>query len=324
MKAVRIHRLEGIDALQLEDVPALKPKRGMVRIAVHAAGVNFADTLAVQGRYQHKQPLPFTPGMEVAGEVIELGEGVEGLTVGTRVMAPMRAGAWAEEALCEAVHAIPMPDNMDYVTGAAFSLNYGTSHLALTHRVKLGAGQTLLVLGASGGVGLTAVEIGKVLGATVIAAASSPEKLEIAKAAGADHAVDYSAQDLRETVLGLSGGVDAVYDPVGGELSRQALRCINYEGNLIVVGFASGDIPQIPQNYLLVKNIAAVGYSWSTYRFQRPELMRRSLLELADWYAAGRLHPHVSHSFPLARIGDALRTITGRASTGKVVLTVRG
>lgn len=320
---MRIHELDGVDALTLEDVPSPVPGPGEIRIAVHAAGVNFADTLVVEGRYQHKAPLPFSPGMEAAGEVTAVGEGVTDLAVGDRVLAPMRYGAYAEEAVLEAAHTVRMPDGMDYVTGAAFPIAYGTSHLALTHRTQLRAGEVLLVLGASGGVGLTAVEVGKALGATVIACASSPEKLEIAKSRGADHLIDYTREDIRERVKALTGGVDVVYDPVGGDASRAALRCLNFEGRLITLGFASGEIPQIAANYLLVKNISAIGYSFSSYRFEQPATMRRTLDEICRWYMEGKLKPHISFTFPLERTKDALNALIARKSTGKVIVKVR-
>ena len=323
MRAIRIHELDGLDALRLEEVPPPSPGPGEVRIAVHAAGVNFADTLVVKGQYQHKAPLPFSPGMEAAGEVIEVGEGVTTLAVGDRVLAPMRHGAYAEEAVLDAAHTVRMPDGMDYVTGAAFPIAYGTSHLALTHRTQLRKGDVLLVLGASGGVGLTAVEVGKALGATVIACASSAEKLEVARSRGADHLIDYAREDIRKRVKALTGGVDVVYDPVGGDASRAALRCLNFEGRLITLGFASGEIPQIAANYLLVKNISAIGYSFSSYRFEQPDVMRRTLEEVCRWYAEGKLKPHVSFTFPLERTKDALDALLQRKSTGKVIVKVR-
>jgi NADPH2:quinone reductase len=320
---MRIHELDGVDALKLEDVPSPAPGPGEIRIAVHAAGVNFADTLVVQGRYQHKAPLPFSPGMEAAGEVLEVGEGVTDLAVGDRVLAPMRYGAYAEEAVLDAAHTVRMPDGMDYVAGAAFPIAYGTSHLALTHRTQLREGEVLLVLGASGGVGLTAVEIGKALGATVIACASSPEKLEIAKSRGADHLIDYTREDIRERVKALTGGADVVYDPVGGDASRAALRCLNFEGRHIILGFAAGDIPQIAANYLLVKNISAIGYSFSSYRFEQPATMRKTLDEICRWYMEGKLKPHISFTFPLEETKDALNALIARKSTGKVIVKVR-
>jgi NADPH2:quinone reductase len=323
MRAIRIHELGGLDALRLEDVPSPRPGPGQVRIAVHAAGVNFADTLVVKGQYQHKAPLPFSPGMEAAGEVVELGPDVADLAVGDRVLAPMRYGAYAEEAVLDASHTVRMPDSMDYVAGAAFPIAYGTSHLALTHRTQLRKGEVLLVLGASGGVGLTAVEVGKALGATVIACASSAEKLEIARVHGADHLIDYTTEDIRERVKDLVGGADVVYDPVGGDASRAALRCLNFEGRHIFLGFAAGEIPQIAANYLLVKNISAIGYSFSSYRFEQPATMRRTLEEICRWYSEGKLKPHISFTFPLAQTKDALDALIKRRSTGKVIVKVR-
>jgi NADPH2:quinone reductase len=323
MRAMRIHELTGIDALRLEEVPPPTPGPGELHVAIHAAGVNFADTLVVKGQYQHKAELPFTPGMEAAGKVLSVGDGVTGFTPGDRVLAPMRIGAYAEEALIDARHAVHMPDGMDYAAGAAFPIAYGTSHLALTHRTKLQAGQVLLVLGASGGVGLTAVEVGKALGATVIACASSADKLAIAEAHGADHLINYSTEDIRARVKDLTGGVDTVYDPVGGDAASAALRCLNYEGNFITLGFASGTVPQFAANYLLVKNISAVGYSFSTYRFEQPETMRHTLDEICRWYMDGKLKPHISFTFPLEETPSALQALVDRKSTGKVIVAVR-
>lgn len=323
MRAIRIHELTGLDALRLETIPSPSPGPGEIRIAVHAAGVNFADTLMIKGGYQHKPPLPFTPGMEAAGDVVELGEGVTEFAVGDRVLAPMRFGAYAEEAAIDARHCVRIPDGMDYRAGAAFPIAYGTSHLALTHRTQLRAGEVLLVLGASGGVGLTAVEVGKALGATVIACAGSAEKLKVARSRGADHLIDYSTEDIRERVKELTGGADVVYDPVGGDASRAALRCLNFEGRLVTLGFASGDIPQIAANYLLVKNIAVIGYSFSSYRFAQPAAMRRTLEEICRWYVEGKLKPHISFTFPLAETKAALSALLERRSTGKVVIDVR-
>lgn len=323
MRAIRIHELAGIGALRLEEVAAPKPGPGEVRIAIHAAGVNFADTLMLTGVYQFIPPLPFIPGMEAAGQVIETGPGVDGFKPGDRVLAPMRSGAYAEEALVDAGHLVAMPDSMDYSNGAAFPIAYGTSHLALTHRTRLQPGEVLLVLGAAGGVGLTAVEIGKALGATVIACASSDEKLRIAESRGADHLINYATEDIRDRVKALTGGADVVYDPVGGSASHEAMRCLNYEGRLITLGFASGEIPKFAANYLLVKNISAIGYSFSTYRFEQPEVMRHTLAETCKWYAEGKLKPHISFTYPLEETAAALTSLVERRSTGKVVINVR-
>ncbi len=323
MRAIRIHELAGIGALQLEEVAAPTPGPGEVRLAVHAAGVNFADSLMLTGVYQFIPPLPFIPGMEAAGEVLEVGPGVAEFKPGDRVLAPMRSGAYAEEALVDAGHLVAMPESMSYTDGAAFPIAYGTSHLALTHRTRLLPGEVLLVLGAAGGVGLTAVEVGKALGATVIACASSDEKLRIAESHGADHLINYASEDIRARVKALTGGADVVYDPVGGAASHEAMRCLNYEGRLITLGFASGDIPKIPANYLLVKNISAIGYSFSTYRFEQPDVMRHTLTETCAWYGDGKLKPHISATYPLKDTAAALTSLVERRSTGKVVITVR-
>lgn len=323
MRAIRIHALDGLEALTLEEVPSPRPGPGEARIAIHAAGVNFADTLVVTGAYQHKPDLPFTPGMEAAGEVIEVGEGVTRVKPGDRVVAATRHGAYAEEVVADAEHLVTIPDSMDFATAAAFPIGYGTAHLALTHRTQLRPGEVLLVLGAAGGVGLGAVEVGKALGATVIACASSDEKLAVAKSRGADHLINYATEDIRERVKALTGGADAVFDPVGGDAAQQALRTLNYEGRLITLGFASGEIPKFAANYLLVKNISAIGYSFSTYRYERPEVMHRTLEELCRWYKEGRLKPHVGMTFPLEETRAALEALRDRKAIGKVVVIVR-
>lgn len=323
MRAIRIHALDGLDGVGLEDIAAPRPGPGEARIAVHAAGVNFADTLIVSGRYQHKPDLPFTPGMEAAGEVIEVGEGVTRVRAGDRVVAATRHGAYAEELVADAEHLVTIPGSMDFATAAAFPIGYGTAHLALTHRTQLRPGEVLLVLGAAGGVGLGAVEVGKALGATVIACASSDEKLAVAQSRGADHLINYATEDIRDRVKALTGGSDAVFDPVGGAASQQALRTLNYEGRLITLGFASGAIPEFAANYLLVKNISVIGYSFSTYRYERPEVMRGTLDELCRWHKEGRLRPLVGRTFPLEETRAALETLRDRQAIGKVVVRVR-
>ncbi len=308
--------------LSLETLDSPRPGPGQVRIAIHACGVNFADTLLIQGKYQLKPTPPFSPGMEVGGEVLECGAGVTDLKPGERVMAVLSYGGYAEEVVALAVAVVPLPSNMDFITAAGFPVAYGTSHLALTHRARLQPGENLLVHGASGGVGLTAVEIGKVLGATVIATASSPEKLKIAAEHGADYLIDSSREDIRERVKAL-GGADVVYDPVGGELFDASLRCINWEGRILAIGFASGKIPQPPANHLLVKNCSVIGLYWGAYLQRNPQLMHRSLSELLDWYTQGKLKPHVSQTFPLERAKEALVALLARRTTGKVVVTMR-
>jgi NADPH:quinone reductase len=323
MRAVLCKELGGPEKLVIEDVPAPPIRDGAVRIAIHAAGVNFADILLISGQYQDRPPLPFIPGMEVAGVVTELGAGVSQLKVGDRVLSSVGRGAYAEEAVVEADSAHRIPAAMDFVAAAAFPVAYSTSHGAFAWRGRLRAGESVLVLGASGGVGLTAVEIAKAMGATVIAAAGGAEKLAVAKRAGADHLIDYTREDLRERVKSLTGGrgVDVVYDPVGGDAFDQSLRSIAWEGRIIIIGFAAGRIPQIPANLVLVKNIDIIGFFWGSYRRYKPELQAQSFQQLFRWYEEGKLKPHVSHRLPLAEVAQALELLKTRKSTGKVVIT---
>lgn len=324
MRAIRIHEPSGVDGLRLEEVPSLTPGPGEVRIEVHAAGCNFPDTLMLKGAYQDKPDWPFTPGKEVAGVIMDVGAGVDGFAPGDRVMALVGHGGFAEEVtvIAEEVHKIP--DAMDFMTAGGFALTYATSYIALHHhQIHLTPGEVLLVLGAGGGVGLTAVEIGKILGATVVAAAGSDEKLALAKQYGADHVINYRTESIRDRVKALAGGADVVYDPVGGDAFAQSLRCVNTDGRVAIVGFASGDIPQIPASYLLVKNISAVGIAMSGYRLRQTGPTRNMFPTLLDWCAAGRLKPHTSFQFPLEQTAEALQTILDRRSTGKVVIRVR-
>jgi NADPH2:quinone reductase len=325
MRAILCNAFGPIDGLRLGaiDPPALGD--GQVRLRMRAAAANFADTVMIAGTYQEKPDLPFVPGLEGAGEVLELGPGAAGLAVGDRVMATLRHGAFAEQAVADATDVFALPDGLDFAEAAAVPVAYGTSHVALTRRAGLKPGETLLVLGAAGGVGLTAVEIGKALGATVIAAASSADKLALARARGADHVIDYASDDMRSAVRDITGGrgADVIYDPVGGEAFKTALRCIAWEGRLLVVGFASGEVPQAAANYLLVKNASVVGVYWGAYRQHDPALIRESFATLGGWFADGTLKkPHVSHRLPLERAVDALTLLTARRSTGKVVLTL--
>lgn len=322
MKAVICRTLGGLDTLNLEELPSPRPQAGEVRLAVHACGVNFADSLIIQGKYQVRPEPPFAPGMEASGVVLECGAGVTGLQPGDRVMAVLSYGGYAEEVVTPAVSVVRLPDAIDDVTAAGFPVAYGTSHLALTHRAHLQPGETLLVHGAGGGVGLTAVEIGKVLGATVIASAGSADKLQIAAEYGADHLIDYSKEDIRERVKAL-GGADVVYDPVGGDAFDASLRCIKWEGRILVIGFASGRIPQPPANLVMVKNVSVIGLHWGAYLQHNPTLMHQSLSELLAWYAQGKLKPHVSQTWPLERAVEALRALVERRTTGKVVITMR-
>jgi len=311
--------------LVVEDVAPPALEEGAVRIAVHATGLNFADTLLLKGEYQVKPELPFSPGLEIAGEVLDCAPGVTRCKPGDRVMAMVDYGGFAEEAVASADRVHVIPDTVDFVTAAGFPVAYGTSHLGLKYRARLAAGETLLVNGAAGGVGLTAVEIGKRMGAEVIATAGGADKLEVPRQYGADHLIDYRAEDIRARVRDITGGrgVDVVYDPVGGGAFDAALRSTALGGRILVIGFASGTVPQVPANILLVKNITLIGYYWGQYLKLDPALMAESFEELLAWLGAGELKPHVSHTYDLDNAGQALDALASRRSTGKVVLRVR-
>ncbi|HKF74455.1 MAG TPA: NADPH:quinone oxidoreductase family protein [Stellaceae bacterium] len=323
MRAVLCREFGPIERLEVAELPAPAIEPGSVRVAVHAIGVNFADLLVVQGKYQEKPQLPFSPGFEIAGLITELGAGVDGLRVGERVLGTMEHGAYADEAVLPADRVLAIPASMDLATAAGFPVAYGTSHGALDWRARLRAGETLLVLGAAGGVGLTAVEIGKAMGATVIAVASGAAKLEVALRQGADHLIDYSRENLRARIKEITGGrgPDVIYDPVGGDAFDQCLRSIAWEGRIIVIGFAGGRISQIPANLVLVKNCDVIGFYWGSYRSHKPAQVRQSFKMLLSWYEAGRLKPHVSHTLDLAHAGRALALLAERKAMGKVVLT---
>ena len=299
-----------------------EPAPGQIRVKIEACGLNFADLLMLKGQYQDTPATPFTLGMEVAGKVDALGEGTAGPALGTRVAVFGGHGGLAEYGCFDASRAVPLPDVMSMTDAAAFLIAYGTSHLALDHRARLQPGERLLVLGAAGGVGLTAVEVGKLMGATVIACARGADKLEAARAAGADHLIDAATDDIRAVVKSL-GGADVVYDPVGGEQWKAAFRACNPEARLLPIGFASGEVPQIPANHLLVKNLSVLGVYWGGYMTFNPKALTDSLRVLLDWYAAGRIKPHVSHVLPLTRVEEGLELLRSRASTGKVVITMQ-
>lgn len=324
MRAVVCTSFDGIDALTcVDDAPNPPMAEHGVRIRVQAAGINFADTLMCKGEYQVKPPFPFSPGLEVAGEVLEVAPGVTRVAPGDRVMATVHYGGYASEAVTHESTVFAIPDNLDFVAAAAFPIVYGTSHVGLVDKLKVQPGEVLLVHGAAGGVGLTAVEIGKKLGATVIATAGGPDKLAVAKEYGADHLIDYRKEDIRERVKQLTDGrgADCVYDPVGGTAFDASLRCTVQGGRILVVGFASGTVPQIPANILLVKNLSVIGFYWGAHRTLDPDLIERSFNELLGWMAAGDLRPHVSHVFDLADVKDGMNMLLSRKSTGKVVLT---
>lgn len=324
MKAMVCRELTGISGLRLEDVPVPVPAAGQLRLQVRACGVNFADSLITRGQYQVQPQPPFSPGFEVAGEVSALGEGVTGFAVGDRVIAITPQGGYAEQVVVNVNRCVAMPAAMPWEHGAAFPVVFGTSHVALWHRARLQAGETLVVHGASGGVGLTAVAIGKQLGATVIATASSPGKLAVAREHGADQLIDTSREDVRERIKALTDGrgADVVYDPVGGELFTASLRSIAFEGRILVIGFAGGTVPQIPANHLLVKNVDVIGLNWPAYAELQPRVMTESFRILLQWYLAGAIRPYVSAVYRLERAVDAVEQVVARKSTGKVVLTM--
>lgn len=324
MKAIVCHELSGLTALRLEDVPEPRPRSGQVRVRVRACGINFADSLIARGQYQTQPEPPFSPGFEVAGDILDVGEGVTDFRAGDRVIAITPHGGYAEQVVANVDRCVPMPATMPYEQGAAFPVVFGTSHIALWHRARLRAGETLVVHGASGGVGLTAVAIGKQLGATVIATASSPEKLAVAREHGADYLIDTRREDVRSRIKELTGGrgADVIYDPVGGELFAASLRAIAFEGRILVIGFAGGTVPQIPANHLLVKNVDVIGLNWPAYAERHPQLMTASFRTLMDWYLTGAIRPYISAIYPLERAVDALEQVVARKSTGKVVIAV--
>jgi NADPH2:quinone reductase len=324
MRAVVCKVLGDVTGLVVEDVPSPPLARDSARIAVEAAGVNFADTLIVAGRYQLRPTPPFVPGFEVAGRVLETAPGVTGCQPGDKVLALIDYGGFAEEVVASQDCVFVLPDGVDAISAAGFAVAYGTSHFGLKYKAGLVHGETLLVHGAAGGVGLTAVEMGKRLGGTVIATASSEEKLAIARAAGADHALDSRGEGLRQSIKELTGGrgVNVVYDPVGGKLFEESLRATAPGGRILLVGFASGEVPQIPANILLIKNIAAIGYYWGAHRVLDPVRMRQSCEELVRWLGEGSVRPHVSETYPLSDAIKALQALKARRTTGKVVLKI--
>jgi len=288
-----------------------------------AASVNFPDVLIIQNKYQFKPPLPFSPGSELAGVVKEVGPGVQAFRPGDKVMAFTTYGAFAEEVKTEASRLIALPEGMDFIRGAAFVLTYATTDHALRDRAALAAGETLLVLGAAGGVGLAAVEIGSALGARVIACASSDDKLAVCREHGADATINYATEDLRERIKALTEGrgVDVIYDAVGGPYTEPAFRSIAWRGRHLVVGFAAGDIPKLPLNLALLKGASVVGVFWGDFARREPARFADSVRQLAEWYAAGKLRPHVSETFPLEKAAEALKLMAARKVKGKVVLT---
>ncbi len=323
MKAVRCKDWGPIDSLVIEDLPDLVPGPGEVVVDVKAAGVNFPDVLTVQGKYQVRPELPFTPGNEFAGTVRVVGEGVTGFAPGQQVIGFTRTGAFAEQAVAPAEALMPMPPGMDFDIAAAITLTYGTSHHAVVDRAALQPGEIMLVLGAAGGVGLAAIEIGKALGARVIAAASNDEKLAICRAHGADVVINYEKEDLREALKAATGGrgPDVIYDPVGGKYSEPAMRSIAWRGRHLVVGFAAGDIPKLPWNLMLLKGASVVGVFWGDFVRREPKANLAAMRQMLGWMAEGKLKPLVSQRYRLEETTQALNDMAARKVTGKVVIT---
>ncbi|MCF8976913.1 zinc-binding dehydrogenase [Pseudomonas syringae] len=324
MKALLCKAFGPASTLVLEDIPAPDIKKNEILLDVHAAGVNFPDTLIIEGKYQFKPPFPFSPGGEAAGVISTVGEKVTHLKPGDRVMALTGWGSFAEQVAVPNYNVLPIPESMDFTIAAAFSMTYGTSMHALKQRANLQPGETLLVLGASGGVGLAAVEIGKALGARVIAAASSAEKLEVAKNAGADELINYTDTSLKDEIKRLTNGngADVIYDPVGGDLFDQAIRAIAWNGRLLVVGFASGHIPELPVNLALLKGASVVGVFWGSFAQRQPQDNAANFKQLFAWFEEGKLKPLVSQVYPLERAGEAIDALGERRAVGKVVVSI--
>src|SRR5437762_8554596 len=324
MRAVVCRAYGPPESLAVEDITPPVAGPGEVVIATKAASVNFPDVLIIQNKYQFKPPLPFSPGSELAGIIKSVGPDVNGVRPGDLVIAITIHGAFAEEVQTEARRIVPIPAGMDFVQASAFGLAYATSDHALRDRGQLRAGETLLVLGAAGGVGIAAIEIGKALGARVIACASADEKLLVCREHGADETINYAAEDLRQRISALTSGsgIDVVYDPVGGALTEPALRSLRWRGRLLVVGFAAGDIPRIPLNLALLKGCSIVGVFWGEFTRREPDRFAESIGQLGRWFAEGKLRPHISATFPLERTAEALTLMANRQVKGKIVITI--
>jgi NADPH2:quinone reductase len=322
MKAVVCKAWGLPDTLVVEELPDPQPAAGQVALQVKAAGVNFPDVLIIQGKYQFKPELPFTPGSELSGVITALGEGVTGFKVGDQVIAFTAQGAFAQQIVVPAQALIPMPPGMDFDTAAAITLTYGTSHHAVVDRAALKAGETMLVLGAAGGVGLAAIEIGKALGARVIAAASTDDKLAVCRAHGADATINYSTEDLREAIKAATDGKgpDVIYDPVGGIYAEPAFRAIGWRGRYLVVGFANGEIPKLPLNLTLLKGASLMGVFWGEFAKREPKNNMAAMRQLMGWLAEGKIRPLISGRYGLADTAQALNDMAARKVTGKVVI----
>ncbi len=322
MRAVVCKQFGPPESLVVEDVPTPEIGDHQVLLAVKACGVNFPDLLIIENKYQFKPPLPFSPGGEVSGIVEKVGAKVTGLKPGDRVLGAPGFGGFAEEIAIDARNVVPIPDAMPFDAAAAFLFTYGTSHYALKDRAALKPGETLLVLGAAGGVGLAAVELGKAMGAKVIAAASSAEKIQVCREHGADEGIDYSQEDLKERIKVLTAGQGAnvIYDPVGGDFSEAAFRGIAWEGRFLVIGFAAGPISKIPLNLVLLKGAQIVGVFWGSFTMREPERHQANIREIMRWYTEGKLKPRISATYPFERVAEALGDLAARRVKGKVVL----
>ncbi len=332
MKALLCTHYGPPEEMELRDMPSPKPGKNQVLISVKACGVNFPDVLMIQDKYQFRPTIPFPPGGEVSGTVKELGEGVDGLKVGDRVCVSVGNGGFAEEAIADARRCIKVPSNVDDAVASSFIVTYGTSYHALKDRAKLKAGETLVVLGAAGGVGLSAVELGHAMGAKVVAGASSQEKVDLAKKHGAVDGFVYPSlplsrdqqKALSDTIKTKTGGngADVLYDPIGDQYAEPALRAMNWEGRYLVIGFAAGEIPRVPLNLTLLKGCDVLGVFWGASTARDPKRAQESLQEIMGMISAGKIHPHVSAKFPLAEGGKAIRMLMDRKAQGKVVVTM--
>lgn len=323
MRAVVCRTLKGPSSLVVEDVPSPKPGAGQVKVSVRASAVNYPDILMTQGKYQFKPPLPFVPGFESAGVVAGVGPGVEGWSVGDRVITHQRVGGYAEEVVIVAEEVTRLPDGMSFEEGAAFYVGAITAHVALHWRGQLQWGETLLVQGAAGGMGLAAVELGKMMGAKVIGVARGKDRQAVVTAKGADYVID-PEEGIRDRVLEITGGegADVVYDPVGGDAFDQSVRCVAWEGRIVIVGFASGRIAQLPTNLPLIKGFSVVGVRAGEFGRRNPEKGRLARDAVLRWADEGKLRPHISHRFPLDQAIDAMQILIDRKAAGKVVLTM--
>lgn len=322
MKAIVCEKYGPPSDLVLKELPDLKPKEKQVVVQVKACSLNFPDTLIIQGKYQYKPELPFTPGSDIAGKVKWVGEGVKHLKVGDEVFGFVSKGGFAEEVLAPARNIFPKPPKMDYATGASFLMAYGTSYYALKNRAKLKVGETLVVLGASGGVGLAAVELGKHMGARVIACASTDEKVDFCKSQGADEGINYTKEDLKKRIKELTDGkgADVIYDPIGDKFSEPALRSIAWEGRFLVVGFAAGEIPKIPLNLALLKGCQIVGVFWGSWAMEFPNDNMQNTMELINMHAEGKLKPHIHAKYELSQAYKAMEEMMNRKVRGKIVI----